>query len=604
MKKTLAWFILLIMLCALPGGGALAARDTLYIGSLTRVSGDFFTGMWGKNTSDMDIRMLIHGYDTIYWLEDETVQTNPRVVKALQWSKAENGDPVATIELHRDLRFSDGSALTARDYVFSLLLEASPLIAELGGQVAYMDQLRGTMEYATGESPVLSGVRLLSDYKYAIQIRAESLPYYYQNALLHALPYPMAVIAPGCEVKDDGEGAYITGMTVELLNRTINDPETGYRSHPTVSSGAYRLVSYDPANGVVEFERNPYFKGSYDGQKPSIPRIVLTWTRNQTLLDDLQSGKLDLVNKISAAQSIKAVSAPAVWGSISTASYPRRGLGELVFGADQPLTSSVLMRQAIAHMTDRQGLVSSFLEGFGEPVYGFYGMAQWMPQLRKADLKSLDLYAYDQDKALALLKEDGWTLNAEGGDYDPAQGGLRHKMIDGQPVPLQLRMAITPQNMAADYIAERLSGNLAALGGELQVSEMAMNEMLLNYYHQKHEDRRFDLYFLGTNFDMVYNPYFNFHTDEMYHGVYNTTGIKDEKLMQLADELRRTEPGNHALFLNRWFALQQRIAEVLPMVPLYSNTYYDAFGKQLKNYHPERYDSWSLAVLYAFMSDE
>ena len=57
---------------------------------------------------------------------------------------------------------------------------------------------------------------------------------------------PMHVIAPGCDVVDSAEGASITGeFTADLLLKTINDPETGYRYNPSVVCGPYLFESYD-----------------------------------------------------------------------------------------------------------------------------------------------------------------------------------------------------------------------------------------------------------------------------------------------------------------------------------------------------------------------
>ena len=58
----------------------------------------------------------------------------------------------------------------------------------------------------------------------------------------------------GCEVRDDGEGAYIANIdetavepvfTAELLQSTVLDAENGYLSHPYLTCGPYKLVSYD-----------------------------------------------------------------------------------------------------------------------------------------------------------------------------------------------------------------------------------------------------------------------------------------------------------------------------------------------------------------------
>ena len=53
----------------------------------------------------------------------------------------------------------------------------------------------------------------------------------------------------------------------------------------------------------------------------------------------------------------------------------------------------------------------------------------------------------------------------------------------------------------------------------------------------------------------------------------------------------------------RWFEFQDHWAEVLPAIPLYSNTYYDAFTSDLVGYHPERYFSWAETILHASLKN-
>ena len=60
MKRLLA---LLMCLMLVLSGAALAeeaSEDTLVVGSTTRMSGDFFAGLWSANTADMDMRALLH----------------------------------------------------------------------------------------------------------------------------------------------------------------------------------------------------------------------------------------------------------------------------------------------------------------------------------------------------------------------------------------------------------------------------------------------------------------------------------------------------------------------------------------------------------------
>jgi hypothetical protein len=78
---------------------------------------------------------------------------------------------------------------------------------------------------------------------------------------------------------------------------------------------------------------------------------------------------------------------------------------------------------------------------------------------------------------------------------------------------------------------------------------------------------------------------------------------KDEELYRLALSMRRTEPGDLLGYCQKWLEFQIRFAEVEPMIPLYSNVYFDFFPRILHNYYPSSTATWSEAVLSAYLSD-
>ncbi len=327
--------------------------DELRVGHPTVLKGDFFTEMIGNDTADIDVRALIHGYNLVNWDQSQGVYViDPSVVQSVKVMDDKDGNRTYFLGLWDDLQYSDGTPITAWDYAFSLLLMMSPEIEEIGGKIYRAEHILGYDEYITKKADTLGGVNVLSDHQLAITLDHEFLPYFFEIGLLLCVPYPIYEIAPGCKVYDDGYGIYIGNedksieepiYTAELLKKTILDPDTGYNSHPSVVSGPYVLLDYDGI--TAHFEINPYFKGAWvnnslpedfsfdmddfegvgsgevkhqsganyikidrldeEGNedpfylvKPSIKHISFSVADNNTMAEDLTTGKFNLVNKV------------------------------------------------------------------------------------------------------------------------------------------------------------------------------------------------------------------------------------------------------------------------------------------------------------------
>lgn len=602
MKRLIAILATAVMLLVNIVGLSAAApeqRDpnTLIIGHTTMMNGNFFSELWGSNAADIDVRSVLHEYPLIAWTSNSEYQVNATVVRTLETVTADNGDRTYIVSLHNDLKYSDGSDITARDYVFSFLLMSSPQIRELSGLSVTKDYIQGFAEYNAGEKPFFSGVRLIDDFTFSVLVAAENLPYYFELSYINNYPLPYKALIPGCDIVDEGEGAFISGeFTAETLKYTLLDPQTGYMSHPAVTSGPYKLISYDSTSRQAEFELNPYFKGNYEGQVPGIPRIIFREIKNENIIAELNAGTVDLVNKVSEGQVINAGLDLAANGNFTATPYPRAGAGFLAVSAERAITGSVAFRQALAYAVDYEMLPRDFLLGHGERVYGYYGLAQWMAIEMKQELERMQAYKLDLNKAAELLRQDGWEYNQDGTPYD-SNAGLRHKQIDGAYVPLSIVMAVSENNAAADMLSEMLSSSLARIGGELKVVRMPLDQALRQYYRQ--DPREFDLFFLGSNFTHLFDPSNTYLIGEEYQGTMNTSGIQDEKLAQLAKNITRDQPGNRNAYLRRWMEFQEYWSEVLPMIPLYSNTYHDLYTADLVGYFPQFYWNWGSAILYA-----
>lgn len=618
--------------------------DSLTVGNPTRLDGCFFTEMWGNSTSDYDVRQLLHGAGLVEWDGVENMFIfNPQVVAGSAVTEDEQGNKTYHLVLSHSLYYSDGSRITAADYAFTILLTVDPVIAQLGGTPMHRDHILGCSAYANGASPVLAGVRMLNDFALDITLDAAYLPFFYELGLLEITPSPIQAIAPGVKVQDDGNGVYLTNadeseteplFTAENLARTmLDDPETGrygYISHPTVVSGPYTLASFDGT--TAKFELNPFYNGNRDDITPSIPHITYTLADNATMVEDLRTGKFGLLNKVTRADAVRAGMNLLSTGAWSVSNYPRSGLSFLNFSCERPIPSSQAVRQALAYCMDKEGLVRAYVGDNGITVDGWYGMGQWMVQVlsgtmeypiidpgeeasetlkqhyndRIAEWSTLNMdgirsYTLDVDRAKVLLAADGWILNREGKAYRDGVDDVRCKEMDGQLVPLAMTMAYPEGNTIVDAMETYLLPGAAEAGIQLTLEPMGMSALLDQFYRRG--ERTVDLMYLATNFEVLYDAAVHFSLDGDGEPIWNYTGLRDETLYEIADNMRHTEPADYLTYIKHWLAFQERFAELQPAIPIYSNVYFDFYTSLLQNYNISSNVSWGQAIVPAWLGE-
>ena len=112
MKKALCIILALILL--LPSFSALAedpdltianepGADThLTVANSTKVNGAFFTRQFGNNTSDIDVRNMLHGYSPVVWDTQLDFIPDPNVVTNITTTSVRGGT-VYTVYLCKDL---------------------------------------------------------------------------------------------------------------------------------------------------------------------------------------------------------------------------------------------------------------------------------------------------------------------------------------------------------------------------------------------------------------------------------------------------------------------------------------------------------------------
>ncbi len=614
--------------------------DDITIGNPTPLNGQFFTNLWGNATSDTDVRHLVNGYSLITWdSEISLFRFDRSVVSGAVIFEDLDENRTYLLSLYTDLYYSDGTPITAWDYAFSVLFQCNPVIAQLGGHPAVYDFLVGYEDYVSGAAPYISGVRVLTDNLIIFTVKKESLPYFYELSRLAFEPYPIEAIAPGCKVYDEGSGVFIgnaagrneTLFTAERLSSSILNPATGYLSHPNPVSGPYCLVSYDGVTAA--FEINPFYKGNETGAKPRIKRLTYTVADNTTMIDDLGSGQFALLNKVTYSPTItEGLHLVADNAQYTRSAYPRTGLTYFYFNPESELVQDDRIRQAVAYCFDKDSFVTHYVGAFGLKVDGLYGIGQWMyaaatgtmaypgvleddtteedealyqtsmEEWEQLSLDGLTLYELDTDKAASLLEEAGWTLNERGEPFNPETDDVRYKLVNGEMRGLELRLGYQPRADLEQAFADYLVQNLAESGIRLIVSPLDFDPVV-----EAHNEQTFaglDLIYLGDNFNISFDPaLFFWDNTEEPASVLETNSLRTvyQELLDLSEDMDHTEPKDILGYMKKWIRLQERLTETLPIIPVYTNIYFDFYTRELDRYWIDADVSWGKAIVPARM---
>ena len=596
-------------------------ENKVIYGSDTELSGDLGNAWWTNNATDKLIRDLINDYDVITFDQFGQMKVNETVSDGVQTAENEDGTATYTVKIKQGLTYSDGTPITAADYVAYMLVQFSPATLEAGATVS-SDTVVGGTEYQNGESKVLAGLRLLDEYTYSISITPDYANYYYglTYASLSPLYLPLYSSA-ALTVKDDGEGAYLDGG--ELKADEINASRYVYENR--VTAGPYVIKSIDTGALTATLEINPNYAGNFEGQKPSIKTIVVVKSEDDSKMDAFTTGEITFLSQLSEGDQIKTALELVDSGKYNYCHYTRNGYGKIQFQCDGGPTQFQAVRQAVAYLLDREEFTNTFTGGYGSVVHGPYSTAQWMYEdSEELFNEKLNSYAYDPEKAVEVLVADGWTLNADGTPYSGTgvrykevtaeQAGdyaLNVKLADGRILmPLHIMWASSDGNPVSTLLATMLANGkqTADAGMVIEQNVMAFSELLNWIYRDTSVGDQYGVFTYGmfnlaTGFADVYDYAYNYASDPDSKYVkmgYNQNYIFDKELDDLSmDMVYKAAPGDDAAFLDYFQKFIIRWNELLPEIPLYCNDYHTFFPSWLKDYNESSLWDFQKAILYA-----
>ena len=548
-------------------------ENTLLVGT-PAMNGDFIYG-FGSNAYDVSVQDLVNGFcSVVVSTSAGELVVNETVVASQTAEEDADGNKVYTYTLCDDLKWSDGSAITAKDYVAYLLWMASPKSVEAGFSSSAGLGLLGYNAYYDGEADAFAGVKLVDELTFSLTIDAAELPYFWEISYANTNPLALDFWAPGCEIVSDENGAKFDpeyDILAAMQNMANN------RSNPGIGCGPYKLLSYE--NNAATLELNEYFKGDLDGDKPTIKYVVQSYVNTDLDVQMVIDQSIDITTGVIEGKKIEAAKASTTTG---THSFLRYGYGLLAMHCDWGVTSDPNVRWALAYLIDRNEVIDYVLGGYGGAVQGNYAYAEWMYEEAGVDLED-ELVAFNLniDKANECLDQTEWVYEADGTtpfDASKANAEGTYMRYNANGEPLVVKHLGSTGNDVTRIIQIQYAANAPLAGVDFQVTESDFNALLDNYYYgfELGEERTYNTFNLATGFGNPNDPYTSWHSDWV-GTINNSCQLADDELDELIMAMRGTTPGDNDAFIDAWIAFQVRWQELMPQIPLYCNEYFTIY---------------------------
>lgn len=512
------------------------SEDTLIIG-MTEAKGEFMPVYYSTAYDGYCVGYMFDGLIT----NDEEGNYIPHVAKS--WEISED-HRTYTFHLRDDVKFWDGTPLTAYDVEFTYLAMADPNYD--GRYYLYASLLEGYEDYAKGNATSLSGLKVIDDY---------TISFTFKEAEATNLGYCGMGIMPkhhyGFEKGD-----------IETLKSKMLDP---------LGSGGYKFVAYEPGQ-YVEFEANAdYFLGS-----PKIPHVIIKFVTPDTMMAELETGAVDVLDAVTnTAENLETMER---MGFVKLNSYLNNGYSFIGFNLKDPRLADKNVRQALAYGLDRASFVESFFKGHGTVCNTPISPVSWA----YPDQSKINDYAYNPDKAIELLEESGWVLGDD---------GVREK--DG--MKLEFVFSTYPDVEWVQQLAAIAIDNWAKIGVKIEVEYIDFNALMDKVY----EEQDFDMWTQAWSLSLDPDAYDIFHSSQTTPPGNNAGQFINAKNDELLEKGRKTfDVEERKKIYEEWGLLMN---EELPYLYVYQRENWNMVNERITGFDCSPYVDWSYPQIYLNM---
>ncbi|MEZ4564410.1 MAG: ABC transporter substrate-binding protein [Thermomicrobiales bacterium] len=451
------------------------------------------------------------------------------------WEIASDGRTY-TFHLNPNAVWHDGAPVTANDVQFSFDALANP---EVGSsyQQTFLDATESW--------------RIVDDHTFEV-VAKEPLFTFLYDLVTWIIPRHVWESVPVADWRTDG-GA------------------TGQDASRVIGSGPFRFREWLPGESVT-LDRNP----DYFGQAPNLDSSTVVIRPDQTaIVNALLNAEID-------AASLEPVDVATVAASdgLAVATYPTADFSFYLTNLDpekSTLFQDVRVRQALLYALDREAMARDILLNSARVAHGSE------PEISYAYApdRLTTQYAYDPDKAVALLAEAGWA--------DSDGDGI----VDRDGTPLSFEVLYPGGSPTYDQELAYMQDAWRAIGINAQPTALDFPALVGTITG----DHAFDMAFLGFGWDATFIQDLMFGCNQ-YEGGFNVVRYCNPELDEINARAKRTlpEPPRRELVITA----TDMINEDLPVGVLHFIDANIGYSTRLQNFQPT---AWGLDLTAIWISE-
>lgn len=397
---------------------AKARKDTLIIATVDPKG--IFNPMYQQTAYDFYINYAL--FDTFIEVKADGTYTESLASKV---DISEDGLKY-TFHLKPDVKFTDGTPMTVKDYVFTLKMLLDKSYDGDSDPLSY--NIVGAKEYNEGKATEVSGLKVIDDQTVEVTVSEATALTYSELGTVQILP------------------EHYYGKAYKQGNL---DGVKALNSKP-LGSGQYVVKAYKPGQEVVLEANASYFRGA-----PKIKNVIFKTETDTTFLTSMTSGATDLNGEINVSEDN--VEALKELGFANVNLLPNNGYGYIAFNHKLDKFKDVKVRQALTYGLNRAEIVSA--------IYGPYARVINIPQSSVSwayTEEGIEKYEFDMDKAKQLMDEAGWKVGSD---------GIREK--DGKK--FTINFTATADNPVVDALLPVMTQNYKELGIKLDKETLDFN---------------------------------------------------------------------------------------------------------------------------------